>query len=72
MVYETVAQESVLTRTELEEATRLPSAVVREAVSELVTTGAIEEIIYPRSEHRVYRLARSEIDAGETSELVSV
>ena len=72
MVYETLKQESIMTQAELHEETRLPSTVVRDAVEELVAADAIEEIIYSQSEHRLYRLATSEIDSRETRELVSV
>lgn len=55
MVYETLSKQSFMAQDELIEETGLPFRVVREATTELVEAGVLEEIIYSYGKLRLYR-----------------
>jgi hypothetical protein len=59
MVYETLSKQSFMAQDELIEATGLPFRVVREATTELVEAGVLEEIIYSYGKLRLYRTKSS-------------
>jgi len=63
MVYETLAKQSFVAQDELIEETGLPFRVVREATTELVEAGVLEEIIYSYGKLRLYRTKPSRADA---------
>jgi len=63
MVYETLAKQSFMAQDELIEETGLPFRVVREATTELVETGLLEEIIYSYGKLRLYRTKPSHRNA---------
>ncbi len=70
MVYETLSKQSFMAQDELIEETGLPFRVVREATTELVEAGVLEEIIYSYGKLRLYR-TKSSRAGGKNGDLVS-
>lgn len=65
MVYETLSNRSFMAQDELIEETGLPFRVVREATTELVEAGVLEELIYSYGKLRLYRMKTSQTSSGD-------
>ena len=71
MVYETLSKQSFMAQDELIEETGLPFRVVREATTDLVEAGVLEEIIYSYGKLRLYRTKSSRSDADNREQLTA-